>query len=87
MNLCRFHEPSEFDESKRSCRRRLAGHNERRRKNSTESHGEGSGRKGTGTHLKDMICGEVDDRGRIKLTIQENSTQTFSDQMRSNCLL
>ncbi|XP_075488857.1 squamosa promoter-binding protein 1-like isoform X1 [Primulina tabacum] len=29
----RFHELLEFDESKRSCRRRLAGHNERRRKN------------------------------------------------------
>ncbi|XP_055823771.1 squamosa promoter-binding protein 1-like [Solanum dulcamara] len=28
----RFHELTEFDESKRSCRRRLAGHNERRRK-------------------------------------------------------
>ncbi|KZV39239.1 squamosa promoter-binding protein 1 [Dorcoceras hygrometricum] len=29
----RFHELLEFDDSKRSCRRRLAGHNERRRKN------------------------------------------------------
>ncbi|KAH7331240.1 hypothetical protein KP509_20G021600 [Ceratopteris richardii] len=28
----RFHSLSEFDEAKRSCRRRLAGHNERRRK-------------------------------------------------------
>lgn len=28
----RFHELVEFDEGKRSCRRRLAGHNERRRK-------------------------------------------------------
>ncbi|XP_060187385.1 squamosa promoter-binding protein 1-like [Lycium barbarum] len=28
----RFHELSEFDGTKRSCRRRLAGHNERRRK-------------------------------------------------------
>eukprot|EP00249_Psilotum_nudum_P025216 c29477_g1_i1 orf=316-1635(+) len=28
----RFHTLSEFDEGKRSCRRRLAGHNERRRK-------------------------------------------------------
>ncbi|XP_072955534.1 squamosa promoter-binding-like protein 7 [Typha angustifolia] len=28
----RFHLVSEFDDSKRSCRRRLAGHNERRRK-------------------------------------------------------
>lgn len=36
----RFHELSEFDETKRSCRRRLAGHNERRRKNS-EPQGEG----------------------------------------------
>nr|AUW52982.1 squamosa promoter binding-like protein 9c [Petunia x hybrida] len=32
----RFHSVSEFDESKRSCRRRLAGHNERRRKSSQE---------------------------------------------------
>ncbi|XP_057508609.1 squamosa promoter-binding protein 1-like [Actinidia eriantha] len=28
----KFHELSEFDEAKRSCRRRLSGHNERRRK-------------------------------------------------------
>nr|AKC05616.1 squamosa promoter-binding-like protein 3 [Cardamine hirsuta] len=32
----RFHELGEFDEAKRSCRRRLAGHNERRRKSTTE---------------------------------------------------
>ncbi|KAL7129518.1 hypothetical protein ABFS83_13G072300 [Erythranthe nasuta] len=32
----RFHEVTEFDETKRSCRRRLAGHNERRRKSSLE---------------------------------------------------
>ncbi|XP_016476533.1 squamosa promoter-binding-like protein 7 isoform X2 [Nicotiana tabacum] len=32
----RFHLVSEFDESKRSCRRRLAGHNERRRKSSQD---------------------------------------------------
>ncbi|KFK35743.1 hypothetical protein AALP_AA4G030800 [Arabis alpina] len=44
----RFHELLEFDEAKRSCRRRLAGHNERRRKSSSESFGEGSssGRRG-----------------------------------------
>lgn len=30
--FCRFHLLSEFDEGKRSCRRRLAGHNRRRRK-------------------------------------------------------
>ncbi|KAB5534023.1 hypothetical protein DKX38_017109 [Salix brachista] len=37
-----FHDISEFDDSKRSCRRRLAGHNERRRKSSAECQGEGS---------------------------------------------
>ncbi|GFP97138.1 squamosa promoter-binding protein 1 [Phtheirospermum japonicum] len=34
----RFHDLSEFDEAKRSCRRRLAGHNERRRKSLYDSH-------------------------------------------------
>ncbi|XP_059651603.1 squamosa promoter-binding-like protein 7 isoform X2 [Cornus florida] len=33
----RFHAVTEFDDSKRSCRRRLAGHNERRRKSSHDS--------------------------------------------------
>ncbi|KAL9396736.1 hypothetical protein Peur_010989 [Populus x canadensis] len=33
----RFHVVSEFDDAKRSCRRRLAGHNERRRKGSLDS--------------------------------------------------
>ncbi|CAL5208792.1 unnamed protein product [Lathyrus oleraceus] len=32
----RFHMLQEFDEGKRSCRRRLAGHNKRRRKTNTE---------------------------------------------------
>ncbi len=36
----RFHELSEFDDSKRSCRRRLAGHNERRRKTAADYPGE-----------------------------------------------
>jgi len=34
--LFRFHPLSEFDEGKRSCRRRLAGHNRRRRKTQPE---------------------------------------------------
>ncbi|KAL1548652.1 squamosa promoter-binding-like protein 7 isoform X2 [Salvia divinorum] len=32
----RFHAVGEFDDTKRSCRRRLAGHNERRRKSSQQ---------------------------------------------------
>ncbi|KAF7825276.1 squamosa promoter-binding-like protein 7 [Senna tora] len=38
----RFHLVSEFDDSKRSCRRRLAGHNERRRKSFHDSLGRNS---------------------------------------------
>jgi hypothetical protein len=34
--ICRFHPLTEFDEGKRSCRRRLAGHNRRRRKTQPE---------------------------------------------------
>ncbi|XP_059655664.1 squamosa promoter-binding-like protein 6 [Cornus florida] len=34
----RFHLLAEFDDSKRSCRRRLAGHNERRRKLQLDTH-------------------------------------------------
>lgn len=35
---CRFHILAEFDEGKRSCRKRLAGHNERRRKPQFNTH-------------------------------------------------
>lgn len=70
---------SEFDESKRSCRRRLAGHNERRRKSTVAetttqgAAGEGSGGGGGKGQTKEM----VDDRGRIHINIQENSSTNF----------
>lgn len=77
----RFHEVSEFDEAKRSCRRRLAGHNERRRKNpadqaegSASSRNKGSGNAAASAQMKDMVCGQVDDRGRIQMTVQENAS-------------
>ncbi|KAJ6390306.1 hypothetical protein OIU77_024513 [Salix suchowensis] len=38
----RFHVLQEFDEGKRSCRRRLAGHNKRRRKTNPDTVGNGS---------------------------------------------
>nr|AUO16100.1 SBP-box transcription factor [Betula luminifera] len=61
----RFHELSEFDEAKRSCRRRLAGHNERRRKvGSAETSGEVSSRRG--------VRQADDQRGRIQVTIPGN---------------
>ncbi|WCJ30813.1 squamosa promoter binding protein-like 4 [Euphorbia peplus] len=64
----RFHDLSEFDDTKRSCRRRLAGHNNRRRKIVGEPNiAEGS------SHRK-RTTGQVDDSGgrRIKITIREN---------------
>lgn len=39
---CRFHLLQEFDEGKRSCRRRLAGHNKRRRKTNPDAAANGS---------------------------------------------
>ncbi|KAF8082298.1 hypothetical protein N665_0835s0005 [Sinapis alba] len=66
----RFHELPEFDEAKRSCRRRLAGHNERRRKSSGESYGEGSGgRRG--------ITGQVmqnQEKSRVEMTLPMSNT-------------
>jgi len=66
---------SEFDDSKRSCRRRLAVHNERRRKNSSDqSQAEGSSHKGSeAPQLKDIACGQANEKGRTHTTIQENS--------------
>ncbi|XP_047307055.1 squamosa promoter-binding-like protein 4 [Impatiens glandulifera] len=73
----RFHEVSEFDDAKRSCRRRLAGHNERRRKSTVEtqlpdgssgSRGGGGGGGGGGQQgSENNGCGQVvDERGRIQ---------------------
>ncbi|XWS10018.1 hypothetical protein CRYUN_Cryun39dG0039600 [Craigia yunnanensis] len=71
----RFHELSEFDEAKRSCRRRLAGHNERRRKGSAESSAEGSSRKGITPQLKESHCRQADDqRAKVPIAIPGNSS-------------
>ncbi|KAG0545038.1 hypothetical protein BDA96_02G327800 [Sorghum bicolor] len=48
----RFHELSEFDDIKRSCRLRLAGHNERRRKSSADAHGGGGAGAGAGNGFR-----------------------------------
>ncbi|KAJ6728110.1 SQUAMOSA PROMOTER-BINDING-LIKE PROTEIN [Salix koriyanagi] len=73
----RFHELPEFDETKRSCRRRLAGHNERRRKNTAESYGEGSSRKGVGTQLKESPCRQADERGRFQMSIPPQGNSSY----------
>lgn len=74
----RFHDLSEFDDAKRSCRRRLAGHNERRRKHFSESRVEGSaaGRRGTGSgsgsQMDKKQCRQVDERGRSQIAVSKN---------------
>ncbi|KAG6591949.1 Squamosa promoter-binding-like protein 5, partial [Cucurbita argyrosperma subsp. sororia] len=65
----RFHELTEFDDAKRSCRRRLAGHNERRRKSSAECQGESTNRKGSASQSKEGHCRQLmeDQRSRIQM--------------------
>ncbi|XAR68319.1 hypothetical protein NMG60_11003404 [Bertholletia excelsa] len=71
----RFHELSEFDDTKRSCRRRLAGHNERRRKSSSDPQGEGSSRRRMGSlRLNDSHCRQPDERDRGLMAFSGNST-------------
>ncbi|XP_009788885.1 squamosa promoter-binding-like protein 3 [Nicotiana sylvestris] len=53
----RFHEVSEFDGTKRSCRRRLAGHNERRRKTPLA------------IKLEDNQCRQINGEDRPQLTL------------------
>ncbi|KHN18285.1 Squamosa promoter-binding protein 1 [Glycine soja] len=63
----RFHDLAEFDESKRSCRRRLAGHNERRREASNEGSTKGHHPKET-TH-----CRLANERERIQMNLPGSS--------------
>ncbi|OIV92396.1 hypothetical protein TanjilG_22996 [Lupinus angustifolius] len=62
----RFHDLAEFDEAKRSCRRRLAGHNERRRKSNVEMCNEGCNR-GKGQQEQ-----QTNERGRIQMNMGES---------------
>ncbi|GMH14340.1 hypothetical protein Nepgr_016181 [Nepenthes gracilis] len=69
----RFHELEEFDEAKRSCRRRLAGHNERRRKSSLDPHSGGLNHKEGSPRPKESQCGPTDERARINMALPNNS--------------
>ncbi|KAK4255828.1 hypothetical protein QN277_008773 [Acacia crassicarpa] len=68
----RFHDLGEFDEAKRSCRRRLAGHNERRRKSTGEIYNESCSR-GKGHHTKESHCRHADGRGRVQMSVPGSS--------------
>ncbi|QCE09978.1 squamosa promoter-binding protein 1-like [Vigna unguiculata] len=68
----RFHELAEFDEAKRSCRRRLARHNERRRKSNAETCSEGCS-SSKGQNPTESLCRNADDWGRIQMNMARNS--------------
>ncbi|KAK8519950.1 hypothetical protein V6N12_003916 [Hibiscus sabdariffa] len=71
----RFHELPEFDDSKRSCRRRLAGHNERRRKSSAElSSAAAEGPSTRTAQMKESHYYADDPRGRVPMSIHGNSS-------------
>ncbi|GAB2284482.1 Squamosa promoter-binding-like protein [Dionaea muscipula] len=87
----RFHELQEFDEAKRSCRRRLAGHNERRRKGGpTEPHGEGSSRRGPPDPPQVMENNQCrpanDDRGGVGVGVGVRVVQTPNGASGQLCL-
>uniref|UniRef100_A0A1J3JQ91 Squamosa promoter-binding-like protein 5 n=1 Tax=Noccaea caerulescens TaxID=107243 RepID=A0A1J3JQ91_NOCCA len=73
----RFHELPEFDEAKRSCRRRLAGHNERRRKSSGDGFGEGSGRRGFSGQLI-----QTQERSRVDMKLPMTNSSFKRSQIR-----
>lgn len=70
----RFHVLSEFDDTKRSCRKRLAGHNERRRKSSSESNGEGSSHQRSTLQLNENQPGQAAGSGRTPITLPGDPT-------------
>ncbi|CAN8259275.1 unnamed protein product [Cochlearia groenlandica] len=73
----RFHELPEFDEAKRSCRKRLNGHNERRRKSSGDNFGEGSGRRGFSGQLV-----QTQERNRVDMKLPMTNSSLKRPQIR-----
>ncbi|XP_042450612.1 squamosa promoter-binding-like protein 14 [Zingiber officinale] len=72
----RFHQLSEFDQGKRSCRRRLAGHNERRRKQAPGPFGSRYGRLESSVH----------EQGRFRSFMVDFSYPNFSNTARSGLM-
>lgn len=76
--LCRFHILSDFDEGKRSCRRKLERHNNRRRRKPNDSK-EGVEKESQLVILTDDLSGD-DDTGKgitFILTVCCNSHPTY----------
>eukprot|EP01018_Ginkgo_biloba_P020335 Gb_41517 [translate_table: standard] len=81
----RFHPLPEFDEGKRSCRRRLAGHNRRRRKTQSEEMGcRGSLAGDDNGALRNVdivsVIGILSQQLQVKNTMDKSSGQTVLDR-------
>ncbi|XP_042484007.1 squamosa promoter-binding-like protein 7 [Macadamia integrifolia] len=86
----RFHVVAEFDDSKRSCRRRLAGHNERRRKNSNDSNTKNPSResKSTGRRISCLSSSSSEGRALSLLSSRSGSAVSSADiSLRSSAAL
>lgn len=73
--FCRFHILSDFDEGKRSCRRKLERHNNRRRRKPNDSK-EDVEKESQVIILADDLSGD-DDTGKGTTIILQYSTVTF----------
>lgn len=63
VSFYRFHILSDFDEGKRSCRRKLERHNKRRRRKPVDSDGGIAKEFQQDIHSEDVGCDEEDGKG------------------------
>ncbi|XP_020592837.1 squamosa promoter-binding-like protein 14 isoform X2 [Phalaenopsis equestris] len=85
----RFHLLKEFDQGKRSCRRRLAGHNERRRKpppGLLPSHYDDSGRRGRGFLMDFMHPRPPDTAKNMLWPTMRSSDRVVTNQLQGKSI-
>lgn len=77
----RFHVLEEFDEAKRSCRRRLAGHNERRRKTPSDSSVD---RLDSNHHLNDNWLRHMKETDKMSIVLERNTTAKVCKEIKNH---
>jgi len=76
-----FHVLEEFDEAKRSCRRRLAGHNERRRKTPSDSSVD---RLDSNHHLNDNWLRHMKEPDKMTMVLERNTTAKVCKEIKNH---
>eukprot|EP00252_Welwitschia_mirabilis_P025437 TRINITY_DN7929_c0_g1_i2.p1 TRINITY_DN7929_c0_g1~~TRINITY_DN7929_c0_g1_i2.p1 ORF type:complete len:195 (+),score=23.65 TRINITY_DN7929_c0_g1_i2:82-585(+) len=77
----RFHVLGEFDEAKRSCRRRLQGHNERRRKTSCDTL---VIRSDTNHHLNGSWLNQREETERVSMVIDTSARAKLCNKIKNH---